>query len=194
MSAQVSQEKSKLRKELMQKRDAFPSKERQRWDQAIVRSLESFATEHQSQHIFIFYGYKSEPKVQIWAQMDAARSLKFYLPIIDSDGTMQFARWKNGDSMTTNKYGISEPTGKTLSQTEVQNLTNLLIVVPALAVDSQGFRLGYGGGYYDRFLAQHENAMAIAVTYSGLCNVTVPRESFDMPVRACITQSGIRKI
>jgi 5-formyltetrahydrofolate cyclo-ligase len=153
--------------------------------------LEAFASQQNAQHAFLFYGYKSEPKIQEWARQ-SSNVRSYYMPVVRNDGLMGFVRWQHGDAMVENRFGISEPTGTQLSRRDIEKLNGLLIVVPALSVDRDGFRLGYGGGFYDRFLAENRTATAVAVTYAKLCDENVPRESFDIPVHACITEDGLQ--
>ena len=62
-----------------------------------------------------------------------------------------------------------------------------------LAFDSDGHRLGYGGGYYDRTLAGLPNARAIGVAYAGQEVLSLPREPHDHPLDMIVTENGVRR-
>lgn len=86
-------------------------------------------------------------------------------------------------------YGILEPV-----HVEPVNIAEIsLVVVPGLAFDREGYRVGYGGGYYDRFLPRlPHGAVTAGFTYDACVTDCVPRDAYDMPVDMVITQSGIR--
>lgn len=65
-------------------------------------------------------------------------------------------------------------------------------LVPLLAFDSDGYRLGYGGGYYDRYFAAHPNVLRIGLAYEGQAVERLPRDGFDVPLHAVVTERGVR--
>jgi 5-formyltetrahydrofolate cyclo-ligase len=70
------------------------------------------------------------------------------------------------------------------------------VLVPLLAFDAVGYRLGYGGGYYDRtlaFLRRTGRVLAIGVAYAGQEMTTLPREAHDAPLDMVLTERGIRR-
>lgn len=69
-----------------------------------------------------------------------------------------------------------------------------LVVVPALLVDAKGYRIGYGGGYYDRSLPTLERAWRVWLGLPGQLRAQVPRDDFDVPVHALLTPDGLRDI
>ena len=98
------------------------------------------------------------------------------------------------ESLTAGRYGIREPDDRfpTLAP---QGFSGALILIPGLAFDDDGYRLGYGGGYYDRFLADLR-AVGIPVTAVGLafspCRpASLPREIFDLPVDLIIDERRV---
>jgi len=66
-----------------------------------------------------------------------------------------------------------------------------LVVVPCLACDTSGYRIGYGGGYYDRYLASARQATSVALCRESLLLEQVPREAHDIPVDIVITNARI---
>ncbi len=65
-------------------------------------------------------------------------------------------------------------------------------LTPLLAFDENGFRLGYGGGYYDRYFRNHPEILKIGLAYSGQAVDRIPHESFDVPLNGVLCEDGIR--
>ena len=106
------------------------------------------------------------------------------LPRINGD-QLEWVRWDGDPDNLLTKKKISEPVGPALTDlTQIQ-----AVVVPALRIDQSGFRLGQGGGYYDRALA-YLNAWKIGLVYAGeLSSEVLPHETHDVPLDAAATPS-----
>ena len=106
------------------------------------------------------------------------------LPRINGD-QLEWVRWDGDPAKLLIKKKISEPVGPAVADlTQIQ-----AVVVPALRIDQSGFRLGQGGGYYDRALA-HMKAWKIGLVYAGeLSSEVLPHEPHDVPLDAAATPS-----
>lgn len=106
------------------------------------------------------------------------------LPRINGD-QLEWVRWDGDPANLLTKKKTSEPVGPALTDlTQIQ-----AVVVPALRIDQSGFRLGQGGGYYDRALA-YLNAWKIGLVYAGeLSSEVLPHETHDVPLDAAATPS-----
>jgi 5-formyltetrahydrofolate cyclo-ligase len=106
------------------------------------------------------------------------------LPRINGD-QLEWAPWDGDPTKLVSKKKILEPMGDALSDlSQIQ-----AVIVPALKIDQSGFRLGQGGGYYDRALV-HLDAWKIGLVYAGeLSSETLPHESHDVPLDAAATPS-----
>lgn len=94
------------------------------------------------------------------------------------------------ERLTIGKYGIQEPQ---LDCQSIDPSEAALALVPALACDHQGFRLGYGGGYYDRFLASYP-LPTLGICFSEFVFPELPRDPWDQPLAGIATELGIRLI
>jgi 5-formyltetrahydrofolate cyclo-ligase len=94
-----------------------------------------------------------------------------------------FRRWVPGCAMLPERFGTLRPDGP-LAVPDI-------IFVPLLAFDSRGYRLGYGGGYYDRTLQQLPAAEAIGFAYAAQQVESVPTDPHDVPLGRIATESGI---
>ena len=101
-----------------------------------------------------------------------------------------FRRWGPGDDLVDGPYGTSQPSPAALV------MVPRVILAPMLAFDSACWRLGYGGGFYDRTLAGLRDAgqrvTAIGIAFDGQLVDKVPVGPFDMPLDAVLTPSGLR--
>lgn len=118
----------------------------------------------------------------------SAKGHPLALPCVTSGEPLTFRAWKMGDPMRPNPsaFNIAEP----LDTAPI--VTPALVLVPLLAFASDGHRLGYGGGYYDRTLAVLKGARAVGVAYAGQEVPDLPRTERDYPLDAVITETGVR--
>ncbi|MFG2053750.1 5-formyltetrahydrofolate cyclo-ligase [Micromonospora sp. NPDC048930] len=115
-----------------------------------------------------------------------APEAELLLPVLQDDLDLDWAGYTGAESLRAAGRGLREPTGVLLGPAAIA--TADLVVVPALAVDHQGFRLGRGGGSYDRALARVPAAtLTVALLHDGEFVEVVPGERHDLPVRAVIT-------
>lgn len=110
------------------------------------------------------------------------------LPVVPRRGEpLDFRRWRPGDPMDTGPFGIAEP------QSAAPVVEPDLLLVPLLAFDRAGCRLGYGGGYYDRTLAglrARKRILAVGVAYAAQECAIVPCEEGDAPLDWVLTESA----
>ena len=111
---------------------------------------------------------------------------------IDGTCEMDFYYITSFDQLEKSSFGVLEPKTK-----ECVRLTDKpadsFCVVPGMAFDCQGFRLGYGKGYYDRFLSDYEGFTA-GICYSDCVKWSLPRGRYDKPIAMLITEKYFRRI
>ncbi len=108
------------------------------------------------------------------------------LPVVVApDKPLIFRLWGQGDPLETGEHGTQHPCS---SAPEV--IPNVLIV-PLLAYDADCYRLGWGGGFYDRTLAANSEIKAFGFAYGAQIVDHVPRESHDWPLQGVITEDGV---
>lgn len=107
------------------------------------------------------------------------------LPRIDAKHmALSFRAWRDGDVLVDNHHGIPEP------RAEAKIVTPDVVLVPLLAFDAHGHRLGYGGGYYDRTLSA-ARAVAIGIAYAGQEVNELPHGLHDHPLDMIVTENGL---
>jgi 5-formyltetrahydrofolate cyclo-ligase len=113
------------------------------------------------------------------------------IPRLLSDGELDWASYEGPDSLVPGKFGLLEPSEPARGVEAIASAD--VVLVPALAVDRTGVRLGRGGGSYDRALARVSPAvLTVALLFEGELVDTLPCEPHDQRVRAAVTpQSGL---
>ena len=92
---------------------------------------------------------------------------------------MVFSRWHKEDPLIANRLGILEP-GQQAEELKADSQT--LICVPAVLCDREGARIGYGGGFYDRFFERHRNMTTVGIVFDDFLVSKLPTEAWDRPV------------
>ena len=183
---ELREEKSALRRRLKEQRDALPAKERMLWDEAIAQQVMASEAFQQADCVFAYHSVGSE--VDTSAILAAAHKLgkAVALPRCGKKGEMSFFVVKGPQDLAAGKYNIPEPAGHCAPANPTQRS---LCLVPGLAFDRRGCRIGYGGGYYDRFLADFPGT-SLGLVRQSFLEAQLPREDFDLPVDALVTQTG----
>ncbi|MFH9730541.1 5-formyltetrahydrofolate cyclo-ligase [Streptomyces sp. NPDC017260] len=135
------------------------------------------------------------------ALLDAlrARGVRVLLPALLPDNDLDWGEYAGEGSLARVRHGgrmtLSEPAGERLGPDAVTDAG--VVLLPGLAVDGRGMRLGRGGGSYDRVLARLERAGArpalLVLLYGSEVVAQVPEEPHDRPVDAVVTPSGVRR-
>lgn len=128
--------------------------------------------------IFIYLSFSSEASTDKLIEELLEKGHEVYCPRIEN-GEMQAVRY--GEDFTLSSYGIREPIG------EIFNGSPDIIVLPLLAADEKGRRLGYGGGYYDRYLQCHPAAKRVGYCFDFQIVASVPTETWDEGLDVLIT-------
>ncbi len=98
---------------------------------------------------------------------------------------LRFRRWRPGDPLRTGRFGVGEPAGP--------EIVPDVLLVPLLAFDRRGNRLGYGGGYYDRTLAALPGALSIGCAFAAQECPGVPTGETDIALHFIATERGLTR-
>ena len=120
--------------------------------------------------------------------IDQAQHLRWAYPVVEG-AKLHFFMPKSIEHFTQNSWGIWEPHRDHSEEIPLTGLSGIL--VPALAFDLSGFRLGRGGGYYDRTLAEF-TGFKIGLAFSEqIAAAELPHENFDIPMDAIVTEKAV---
>lgn len=138
--------------------------------QKIVENIKTSAIYQSAKNIMLFYPTKYEINL-ISLTKDTVKN--FYLPRV-KDELLEVCPYKSGDKLVKSELNIYEPQTKSVDK----NILDL-VIIPALMVDKKGYRLGYGGGYYDRFLKDLSSHKAVVVA-NKLLTDNLPVDNYDI--------------
>ncbi|RJO76389.1 5-formyltetrahydrofolate cyclo-ligase [Nocardia panacis] len=179
------------RTEIRTRRLAVPREEREREAEALA---EGVAALNAHKWVCAYMPVGAEPGSI--AMLDALRAVgaRVLLPITAAAGPLLWAEYTDRDSLQRARFGLLEPTGATLPAAAIGWAE--LVLVPAMAVDRRGVRLGRGAGYYDRTLtAAREDARLVAVVRDEELVERLPEEPHDQRMGWAMTPfGGLRRL
>jgi 5-formyltetrahydrofolate cyclo-ligase len=132
-----------------------------------------------------------EPPTHALLDQLRAAGVTVVLPVIAGTG-LDWAPYEDWDRLAAGPFRLLQPGGPALTDDVLA--TADVVLVPALAVDSQGNRLGRGRGYYDRALTGVEPERVVAVVFDDEVVDAVPHQPHDRPVGGVLTPSGVRRL
>ena len=180
-------DKKLLRKTMIEKRDAVDILDRQKADKEIKNTLINEEFYYMSKNIFIYVGFGSEINTSIYIKKFLDDGKKIYVPKIKKASRIMEAVEINGlEDLMENRFGILEPGDE--NQGVKKEILDL-IILPGVAFDEKGGRLGYGGGYYDTFLQDTLSGITkVALAYDFQIIDLIPLEDHDMKADYIITE------
>ncbi len=179
-----------LRAHMTRVRRSIKPKDRNTWSRSAVQHLLKSPLYKKSKSIAVFLSFASEVQTKDLI-MRAWRDRKTVVIPITWEGLRKpfFAVYKKGDALEKSKYGPMELKNPT-KPFQFHQLD--LVVVPGLAFDKEGHRLGYGGGTYDALLTKTRRARPVGLFFSNQELNRLPREGHDKPLVAVSTEKGFR--
>lgn len=182
----IIDEKSRLRRELLARRKALPNRAEK--NAMIARAVSEFPPYREAERLLFYVNLKTEPETEHLLREAWKQGRETYAPKCLPGGRLRFYRVTCREDLHPGSFGILEPKEDcpVLEQTGDRDLC----LVPGLAFDREGYRLGYGKGYYDRFLAEHR-VSSLGLCYEALVVPRLPREEHDRSIDWVVTEAGL---
>jgi len=156
-------DKRVLRRSLLDTRRSISEEQLALWNAAISDRLEQCFDEHPVATLGVFWPINKEPDLRGLYEKLSARGVRLSLPVVvGKDQPLRFAAWIPGDAMVQDSFGVSVP------EQPVFGATPEALLIPCVGFNAQRFRIGYGGGFYDRTLAGTPRPLAIGIAYACL--------------------------
>jgi 5-formyltetrahydrofolate cyclo-ligase len=192
--------KDELRKIYLDIRDNISPEQRENYTHSIWGRLYETDEYKRSNSVLTYASFGSEPPTTLLITHALSDGKRVYCPRIDGD-YMEFVRVKGVYELRpTGKYNIPEP--QKVPGEEIFDVTSdqhSICIIPALSVDLTGTRLGYGKGYYDRYLSsikrkeivRNDRIILICGIFSVLCTEILPKMTHDISVDMVITEDEL---
>ncbi|MCB9080260.1 MAG: 5-formyltetrahydrofolate cyclo-ligase [Lewinellaceae bacterium] len=181
----VTSEKKVLRQRIFQLRTTLDTATREAWDQDLCRQLAALIAQRQPQTVHTYLPMAGEVDFFPVIASLLADGVTVVAPKTLPRRQLENRILQSLTELEPGVMGTSFP-----ANPGIYTGTYDMIIVPGLAFDAEGYRLGYGGGYYDTFLAEHPEAWKVALAYPFQVVDQVPREDHDVPVDGVLVGNG----
>jgi 5-formyltetrahydrofolate cyclo-ligase len=180
----MSEDKPRLRNHLLEKRDGLSHDFMTIASKQIQRNLKKIEVFRNAEKVACYYSIGSEVRTLDIIQQMISEGRTMALPRV-TDEELVFCAVKNFEELQKGEFGIMEPRKNCPIVEDFD-----VILVPAVAMMRTGQRLGYGRGYYDRFLSKHKTP-TIALEYSRLVVRNIPKSEGDIPIHWIVTEDEV---
>ncbi|WP_283609318.1 5-formyltetrahydrofolate cyclo-ligase [Faecalispora anaeroviscerum] len=182
----VLEEKKKLRAELKQRIAALTPDYIEESNKSIVQNILGYPCYTNAKTIFCFVGTSNEINTSALIEQALADGKRVAVPLCIGKGIMEAREIHSLAELHSGMMGILEPTAQSVLVTPAEID---FAVLPCVSCDRRGNRLGYGGGYYDRFLEKATFCSVLICREQLLCG-QIPTEPHDIAIPAVITEAG----
>ncbi len=175
------------RQRLLVLRTGAPPAERRLWGQAIEARLRSLLTERPSITLGVYWPFQAEFDPRPVIDWLIAEGSAVALPaVVDKQGPLEYRAWRPGEPLVDGVWNIPTPQNREIVIPQA-------VLAPLVGFDRDCYRLGYGGGYFDRTLAAlSPRPLAIGVGFELSQIETIYPQPFDIPMDVVVTEAGIR--
>jgi 5-formyltetrahydrofolate cyclo-ligase len=189
--ADLKRAKRAVRRRVLATRDEMPVSEREDRSARIAERVMSLPEVERASTVMAFWAFGSEPDTAPLIAALHALGVRVALPKI-VEGDLLLRRFAPGDPVTMTSFGAAEPVdGEVVDPSEID-----VVVTPAVAFDRSGRRVGYGGGFYDRFLPKtRPDSTRVGIGFDvQLVDDDLPNGHFDLRVDAVVTDAEVVRI
>ena len=179
------QEKASLRKALLATRRALPDATRAQWNAAIAQRLLAWCATENIAELAVYWPLHGEPDLHAAYLELAARGVALSLPVVlEKHAPLGFSAWTPGEPMVKDGMGVAVPAELRLRSAPAT------LLVPCLGFNPERYRLGYGGGYYDRTLEQAPRPRTLGIAY-GCLQAQFASGPYDIALDHIVTEGDL---
>ena len=186
----VTFEKQRLREERLAARETLSEKERVRLDDCITQKLLASPEYAEATTVLTYVSVSSEVSTRMIIERALCDGKTVAVPRCLPGHRLEFVAITSLDQLVPAPFNLLEPP-KYLSALTESHMNNAICIAPALLVDTKGYRLGYGAGFYDRFLSTYSGKKICLAYQHNLSKTMLPHTEFDVPVDMVITESDV---
>lgn len=182
--------KNSIRKEKLSLRNGMDMTDRLQKSKRIVQSVLALPSLQEAEHILCYASYQSEVETIELIQKLLAQEKHVYLPRVN-EGEMDFYQITGKDDLISGYKGILEPSFSCTKIYEAENHANAVMLMPGAAFSKDGSRIGYGKGYYDRYLDKYDIMNRIALCFSLQMTEYIPNDMHDKKASVIVTEDEV---
>jgi 5-formyltetrahydrofolate cyclo-ligase len=180
-------DKELLRSRLKEKRAQMTAADAKRCSGLITEHLLALLNGHHT--LMVYVSKEGEADTHALIDRLLKRGIAVVVPIIERETTsLRLSYLKNRAHLRVSTFNVPEPIGNEIA---VKPGDIDAVIIPLVGFDSRGNRLGYGAGYYDRFLSSHPDVLRIGIGFACQQADLIPCEAFDIRMDYIITEKGI---
>lgn len=183
-------EKQRLREERLAAREALSEQERSMLDDRITQKLLATSEYAEATTVLTYVSFSSEVSTRMFIECALRDGKTVAVPRCLPGHCLEFVAITSLDQLIAAPFGLLEPPKELPALTEEQ-MDASICIVPALLVDIKGYRLGYGAGFYDRFLSTFPGKKICLAYQQNLSRTMLPHTAFDVAVDLVITESDV---
>ena len=183
-------EKQRLREERLAAREALSEQERSVLDDCITQKLLATSEYAEAITVLTYVSVSSEVSTRMFIECALRDGKTVAVPRCLPGHCLEFVAITSSDQLMAAPFGLLEPPKELPVLTEEQ-MDASICIVPALLVDTKGYRLGYGAGFYDRFLSTYPGKKICLAYQQNLSRETLPHTAFDVAVDMVITELDV---
>lgn len=186
--------KDTMRREVGKQRNAISVPNQIFYSRLIFEKIRSKLFYQRATNILLYSNFGSEVRTDEFLQVCLQDGKKVFYPKTSTgDCSMEFYEIRSLLDLNTGNYGIREPYGfnRAYNGRMQASASDTMMIVPGIAFSPDGYRLGYGKGYYDRYLSHFTNIFKCGVCFDLQMQTAVPHDHFDIKMDAIVTEGNI---
>ena len=175
------------RTRLIALRQALSAADRRRWSEHILAELQTFLADRPGV-LGVYWPFRAEVDPLPLIDLTIASGREIALPVVvDRKGPLEYRSWRPGERLVDGVWNIPVPEKHAI-------VVPAVVLAPLVGFDAECYRLGYGGGYFDRTLAAlAPKPLAIGVGFAIQALETIHPQPFDVPMDLIVTEAGTRR-
>ena len=193
VSFDIREQKNALREKYKQIRKEMPADMKKVRDEKILYKLTSLPVYKNCETVLTYVSTPIEVDTRMLIEKALSDGKKVAVPkCIKGTRDMEFYLINSFDDLEEGSFSVLEPVPEKC--VPLKKINKAICIVPALAYDRYGYRLGYGKGYYDRFLSAHKNVFKIGFGYCCCTETKLNHGRYDIPVDFLVTEKYVKNV
>ncbi len=171
---------------MLKKRESLSETVRLEKSDKIFDRLIKMPAIRKAKRVMVYVSFREEVDTKRIIEYLWEQGIEVAVPISDPDTKqLSLSLLRSFDDLTVGHYGVMEPVAAAIEPVDPKTID--IVVVPGVAFDRTGNRIGYGAGYYDRFLSQIPKVTTVAVAYAEQVLPQIPADAYDQKIELIVT-------